>query len=88
MGKDGIEELFAYARGKGVRPEDALKSEGVKAFVEVMRSKKRLADNTPTPSEGSPGTPPQKSFNELTPKEKTQGYEATVGKLIDRARKG
>ena len=83
IGKEGIEEVFAFARGKGVRPEEALKSDGGKAIVETMRQKKRLAENTPSPSGGAPGGQPEKPFNALAPQEKKQGYQETIGKLYD-----
>lgn len=86
IGKTGVEELFAYARGKGVRPDEALITPGGKAIVEHLKTQKRLADNTPPPSDRTPGFVPPKPFSELSQKEKKEKYPETVEKLIGKGK--
>lgn len=88
LGREGVDELFAYARGKGIKPSDAANSEGGKFLLDGLRQKSRLANNTPAPSDRSPGGHAPKPFNALPQNEKQAGYGETVGKLIEKGRQG
>lgn len=88
LGKEGVDEVFAYARGRGISPQDAINSEGGKILLEGLRQKKRAEVNTPPPSNRAPGGTAPKPFSSLSQEEKKKGYSAKVGELIDKGRSG
>lgn len=77
-------DIMAYAEGKGISYEDALKSEFTSLALESMRAKRKSEQKTPAPSsQTNSGVLPEKPTEQMSKSERVGHFE----KLID-ARRG
>lgn len=66
------DEVFAYAKGKGIKPSEAVESPIMKSALADMRKKQKVEDNTPS---SSSKTPMQKeNFTSLKSNEKNDEW--------------
>ena len=79
---ESIDEVIAYAKGKGIPYDKALDSPVIKSYLSDKRSNDRVAHATPPPSAGSI-TINGKNFHDLETKDK----EANFSKYVDAIRK-
>ena len=67
------DEIFAYAKGKGVDPATALKTATGKAILNTVKRKERVANNSPSSTPASNYS--SKKFHELSPQEKNKAHQ-------------
>lgn len=72
------DEIFAYAKGKGVDPSTALKTATGKAILNTVKRKERVANNSPSSTPASNYS--SKKFHELSPQEKNKAHQDYVKK--------
>ena len=73
-----------YAKKLGLSVPDALKDPAIEAYVERERSKAKVEQATPAPSARTSVTINEKSWGELTPKERSEN----VGEAFKKATQG
>lgn len=77
---DDVDEVIAYAKGKKISYDDALKSEVIKGYLRVKQAKQRVAQATPAPSSGSQ-TFQGKKWNDMSEEDQKKNYNKFVGSL-------
>lgn len=74
------DHLFAYAKGSGLKPGEALDSPFFKNALIALRQQNRANDSTPSPSNRSPRVE-GKSFGEMKRDEKEKNFSKVVAGL-------
>lgn len=82
---DSIDEVIAYAKGKGISYEKALESPVMKSYLSDLSSKERVARATPPPSAGSK-TFNGKRFHDLEQKDKEANFHNYVKAIVEAKR--
>ncbi len=71
------DQIFAYAQGLGIKPEDAKETPFMKAGIEAFRAANRTSSATPRPSSRSTVVE-GKTFAEMKPDEKRKNFDKVV----------
>lgn len=77
------ETVFAFAKGKGVKPEAALEDTFIKGGLTASRKASNTANAIPGSSPRSPRIE-NKSFKEMSPKEREKNFGAVVEGLAQK----
>lgn len=82
LGAEAIDEVIAYAKGKGISYDQALESPVIKSYLSETTTKQRVAHATPSTSAGSRKIG-SKSWSEMNEEER----KANFGKLREQQKK-
>lgn len=72
---DEVEEVVAYAKGKGISYAEAMKSPVISTFLKENKAQKRVSSATPGSSKSSFSSN-GKSWEQMNPSERSQNYQA------------
>lgn len=78
LSPEGTDNVFSYAQGRNIKPEDALKDDFVKSGLSALQARERLARGTPGPSNRR-ATVGGKGISELKPDERRQNWAKMTG---------
>jgi hypothetical protein len=78
LSPEAVDNVFSYAQGRAIKPEEALKDDFVKSGLNALRAKERLASNVPGPSHRSTVVG-GKSFSEMKPEDRRSNWSKMTG---------
>jgi hypothetical protein len=78
LSPEATDELFGYAKGHNLKPDEALKKPHVKALLESVSANAKANGVTPSPSSRTPVVD-GKTFQEMTPAERQKNF----GKVVE-----
>jgi len=76
---EDVDEVIAYAKGKGISYEEALNSPVIKAHLKVKQHREKIANATPPTSSGSVKVN-GKTWEEMTEQERAANYTKMLKK--------
>ena len=76
---DDIDEVIAYAKGKGISYEEALNSQVIKAHLKVKQHREKIANATP-PSSSKSTIIDGKTWSEMSEEERRKNYTKMLKK--------
>jgi hypothetical protein len=86
LSKKETDDVYAYAKGNGITPEQALESDFIKAGIEASRMKADADSASPGPSARSPKVG-GKTFAQMDDKGRGENYGAVVAAAQSRGKK-
>lgn len=74
LSSEQVDEVFAYARGSGIEPKDALEKPFMKGILNQMATDKDNANASLSPSHRAPVQIKGKSFKDMTADERKEAF--------------
>lgn len=81
LSPQATDELFAYAKGVGKKPETVMKTAIGKSIINTVKRKERLDGNSPS-SSAKKSSFASKDFNSLSPQDKQKAFEQFVKRTM------